>query len=116
MWEQNASYLAKHSELGSKNLYKICLIIIEKALKWPLKNVDFQKFSGGACPRTSLEHVTFFNQRQISFAEKNIVLPLKKNVEIKAPFFYNFSLRYCVYVYMHVFIYYVFCNVGLFNE
>ena len=33
MCEQNASYLAKHSELGSKNLNKIFLKIIEKALK-----------------------------------------------------------------------------------
>ena len=28
-----ASYLVKHSELGSKNLNKICLKIIQKALK-----------------------------------------------------------------------------------
>ena len=31
--EQNASYLAKHSELGSKKLNKICLKYIQKALK-----------------------------------------------------------------------------------
>ena len=37
MCKRNASYLAKHSELGSKNLNKVCLKIIEKALKQPLQ-------------------------------------------------------------------------------
>ena len=30
---QNASYLAKHSELTSTNLNKICVNIVQKALK-----------------------------------------------------------------------------------
>ena len=52
MCEQNASYLAKHSKLGAKTLNKIWLKIIQKALKYPLLLVNFQIFSGGACPRT----------------------------------------------------------------
>ena len=52
MCEQNVSYLAKHSELGSKNLNKIRLKIIEKALKEPLQRVNFQNSSGAACPQT----------------------------------------------------------------
>ena len=46
MYEQNASYLMKHSELGAKNSNKICLKIVQKVLKWPLRYVNFQKFSG----------------------------------------------------------------------
>ena len=49
MCEQNASYLAKHSELGSKFLNTICLKDIQKGLK---QHLNFQKFSGGACPQT----------------------------------------------------------------
>ena len=52
MYEQNASYLVKHLELGAKNLNKICLKIIQKILKWPLQYVNFKKYSGEACPRT----------------------------------------------------------------
>ena len=33
MYEQNASYLVKHSDLEAKNLNKICLIV-QKVLKW----------------------------------------------------------------------------------
>ena len=55
MYEQNASYLVKHSDLGAKNLNKICLKFVQKVLKWPLQYVNFQKFSGGAYPRTPLE-------------------------------------------------------------
>ena len=54
MYELNASLLVKHSELGSKNLNKICLKIVQKVLKWPLHNVNFQNFSGGSCPRNPL--------------------------------------------------------------
>ena len=48
MYEQNASYLVKHSDLGANNLNKICLRIVQKVLKWPLQYVNFQKFSGEA--------------------------------------------------------------------
>ena len=78
MCEQNASYLAKHS----KNLYQICLKIIQNALKYPLQHVNFQKMSGGTCSRTTLELFLFLNQFQICSAEKNT---LKKNVKIMPP-------------------------------
>ena len=92
MCEQNALYLAKHSELGSKNLNKICVKIIQKALKQPLQHVNFQQFSGGACSRTPLESFSFLNQQQISSAEKKKRFEI--NVEIMAPSFKNFSLRH----------------------
>ena len=34
---------------------KISLKIVQKALEWPLQYANFQKFFGGACPRTPLE-------------------------------------------------------------
>ena len=54
MYEQNASYLVKHSELGAKSSIKMRLKIVQEVLKWPLQYVNFQKFSGATCPRTSL--------------------------------------------------------------
>ena len=42
-------------KLGAKNMNKLCLKIVRKALKWPLQYANFQKFSGGACPRIPLE-------------------------------------------------------------
>ena len=50
MYEQNASYLVKHSDLGTKslNLPKI----VQKVLKWPLQYVNLKKFSRGVCPQT----------------------------------------------------------------
>ena len=41
MYEQNASYLVQHSELGAKNLNKICLKFVQKVLKWPQQYVNF---------------------------------------------------------------------------
>ena len=41
MYEQNALHLVKHSDLGAKNLDKICLKIVQKVLKWPLQYVNF---------------------------------------------------------------------------
>ena len=46
--EQNASNLVKNSKLGTKNVNKICLKIVQKALKWPSQCTNFQKYSGGA--------------------------------------------------------------------
>ena len=85
MWKQNASYLAKHSELGSKNFNKRYLKITQKALKQPLQHVNFQKFSGGACPRTLLE--LFFITISFKFVlPKKITLRKKcKSVEIMPP-------------------------------
>ena len=39
------------SDLGAKILYKICLKIVQKVLKWPLQHVNFQKCFGGVCPQ-----------------------------------------------------------------
>ena len=41
MYEQNASYLVQHSELGAKNLNKICVKLVQKVLKWPQQHVKF---------------------------------------------------------------------------
>ena len=54
-----------------KNLNKICLKIIQKAVNQPLQHVNFQKFSGLTCPRTLLEPILLLNQLQICSAEKN---------------------------------------------
>ena len=70
MCAQNASYFAKHSESGSKNLNTFCLKIIQKALKIAIQHVNFQNFSGEACPRTALKLFLFLNQLQICSAEK----------------------------------------------
>ena len=42
-----------------------------------LQHVNFQKFSGGACPRTPLE-LSWFNQLQICSAEKNTLKKMWK--------------------------------------
>ena len=63
MYEQNVSYLVKHSELEAKSSIKMRLKIVEKwplqnysrmvqELKWPLQYPDFQKFFGETCLRT----------------------------------------------------------------
>ena len=41
MYEQNALYLVAHSKLGAKNLNKICIKIVQKVPKWPLRYVIF---------------------------------------------------------------------------
>ena len=96
MCEQNASYLAKHSELGSKNLNKICQKITQKALILAITACKFSKiFRGSICPRTPLEHFLYLNQFQTCSAEKKNTL--KKNVVIIAPPpppFQKFSLRH----------------------
>ena len=53
--------------IRAKNLNKIFLKHIQK-----LQHVNFQKFSVGTCPRTSLESFLFLNQFQIGSAEKQI--------------------------------------------
>ena len=72
MYEQNALYLVKHSELGGKNLNKICLKIVQKVLKWPLQYVNFQKLSGGARPSDRPTAFFFiFNMLQNNSSGKN---------------------------------------------
>ena len=81
MCEQNASYLSKHSELGSKNLHKIFLKIIQKALlKQPLQHVNFQNFPKEHVPGPPRAFL-------VSQSASNLFHPnnlLEKNVEIMA--------------------------------
>ena len=42
----------KHSKLGAKSFKKVCPTTVQNGLKWPLQYVNFQKFSGEACPQT----------------------------------------------------------------
>ena len=83
MCEQNASYLAKHSELGSKSLNKIFVKIIQKALKTDYSKEIF-KFLGGSMPPDPLKPFLFLNQLQTSSAQKN---ELEKCVKIMTPHF-----------------------------
>ena len=71
MYEQNASYLVKHLELGAKNLNEICLRIVETVPKWPMQHVNFQKFFVVACPRTPLEPFLLSIFFKIVLPEKN---------------------------------------------
>ena len=87
MYKQNGSCLVKHSELGSKNLNKICPKIVQKVLKWPLHYVNFQNFFRGACTRTPLESFSFSIYFKTIRREKlrlniyvQIWCPLPKNV------------------------------------
>ena len=52
--DQNASYLAKQSKLRSKNLIKIFLKNIQKALKQPLQHANFKTFLWEPAPSESL--------------------------------------------------------------
>ena len=45
--------------------------IFQKVLKWPLQYVNFQKFSGGTCPRTPLELFVLSICFKIILSEKN---------------------------------------------
>ena len=62
MYKQNASYLVKHSDLGAKNLNKVCLKIVQKVLKWPLQYVNFQKFSLEKYVKICCPMKTFFKR------------------------------------------------------
>ena len=50
MCAPNASYLAKHSESGSKSLNKICLRIIQKALQITITACKFSKIFRESMP------------------------------------------------------------------
>ena len=50
--ESRISIPLKHSNLGAKYFNKICPKPVQNVLKWPLQYMNFQKFSGGSCPRT----------------------------------------------------------------
>ena len=73
-------------DLGAKNFNKMCLKIVQKVLKWPLQYANFQKFSGGVCPRTPLEPFLFSIYFKIILPETRLkiwqiwVLPPRKNI------------------------------------
>ena len=75
MYEQNASYLVKHSNLRAKNLNKICLKIVQKVPKWSLQYIcKFSKIFRGSIPRICLKPFLF----SIRF---KIILPQKTTLE-----------------------------------
>ena len=83
--EQNASYLAKHSELGPKKFKQKLRENYSKSDKIAITACEFSNIFGvRACPRTPLELLLFFSQLKIS-----LVLPkkirLKKILEIMSP-------------------------------
>ena len=60
----------------------------------PLEHVTLKKFFGGACPRTPLKPLFFFDPLQMSSAEKKNTL--EKNVEVMPPPILNLWLRHCL--------------------
>ena len=50
---------------------KLPIKIVQKALKWSLQYANFQKLSGGACPRTPLESFLAFTLLKNNSAGKN---------------------------------------------
>ena len=93
MCEQNASYLWKYSESGSKSLNKICVKIIQKVLKQPLQHANFQKLSRGARPQPLWSPSSFSISFKLVLQK---ICTLEKNGEIcPPPVFLNFSLCHC---------------------
>ena len=69
--ERHVSIPVKHSKLEAKIFNKVCPKSVQNALIWPLQYVNFQKFSGGACPRTLWSlFFLFLNLLQINSAGK----------------------------------------------
>ena len=66
---------------------KLFLKIVQKALKWSLQYATFQKFSGGACPRTPLESFLALKLLKSNSAGK---IRLKKVTKIDALFVKKF--------------------------
>ena len=101
MWEQNASYLAKHSESTSNKKFKQNLPEnFSKSTKIVNKASKFSRFfQGEHAPGPPQELFVFLNQLQICSAKK---IRLKQRGNYVPPIL-NFSLRHSVYVYMHVF-------------
>ena len=87
MCEQNASYLATHSKLGSKkfkqNLFENC----SKSTEIAITACKISKLSRGSMPPNPLELFLFLNQLQTCSAGKNT---LEKIVEIMPPPFLIF--------------------------
>ena len=58
-----------------QNLLKNCSKSTE-VLKWPLQNVNFQKFSGGACPQNPPRAFFILNMLQNNSAGKKLRLKI----------------------------------------
>ena len=70
MCEEIVSYLVKHSDLGAKDLNKICVKIVQKLLRGSLQYVNFQKIFGSIIP-DPLEPFLFSICFKIILHEKN---------------------------------------------
>ena len=58
---------------------KLSLKIVQKTLKWPLQYANFQKFSRGTCPHTSLESFLALKLPKINSAAKNALAKSDEN-------------------------------------
>ena len=76
---------------------KLFLKIVQNTLKWPLQNANFQKFSGGACPRIPLESFLVLKLFEINSAEKTLLksdenwCPFPEKISEYAPDMKTFS-------------------------
>ena len=87
LFDNNKPYaLSTHNRKCANKMHRIRWKIVQKALKWPLQQVNLKKFSWGVCPRTPQEPFLF----SICF---KIVLPEKTTLEntsnFGAPFLKN---------------------------
>ena len=57
---------------------KLCLKIVQKALKWPLLYANFKNFFGGACLRTPLESFLYLSCLKLSLPEKTALETVTK--------------------------------------
>ena len=57
---------------------KLCPKIVRKALKWPLQYANFQKFLGGACPRSPLKLFLLLKLLEITLPGKDRALKMTK--------------------------------------
>ena len=80
MCEKIASYLAKHSELGSKNFKQNLPENYSKNTKIAITACKFLKFLRGSMPPNPLKIFLFLNQFQICSVEKKIHLKKYGNI------------------------------------
>ena len=77
-----ATYKSKMCKQNA--IIKFALQIVRIAPKCPLQYVNFQKFSGGACPRTSLKSFLFPYLLQIQLCQKKGTLKKCQNLVLKS--------------------------------
>ena len=123
MSEQNASYLVKHSEIGSKKFKQNLPENYSKSTKVTITACQFSNYLWGSMPTDPQKLFVSLklNQLQICSAEKNT---LEKNVEIMAPLSFKifryataFLFVYCMFLHVCMCLFIAcFCNATLFNE